>query len=192
MRPLLPSLGQLAALGNEPRVHPNGFIQLDLDDEHRLHVWHPRLPYRQNTYHPVHDHVFDFKSHVYSGRLVNVCYDVVPDELGSHVLWHAECVGGEESVLRPADDTGRMRLYMKYAEVKQPGEDYTFRAFTFHEILFNEPTLTIIRKCGPTIQQGATDRPSIAVPWGVEPDNDFRRDAVDQNALWVLIGEAYP
>ena len=37
---------QLRALGRKPRVHPNGFIQLDLNDAgtRRLHVWRDGIP----------------------------------------------------------------------------------------------------------------------------------------------------
>lgn len=186
----LPTLPALRCLG-DPRVHPNGFIQLDLNRSDRLHVWHPRNPYRQKTYHTVHDHVFGFASICFSGRLVNVAYDVSPDPAGTHVLWQAECTDGEESVLRPA--TGEpVRLRYRYAEVVQPGETYNFPAFQFHEPLFGEPSLTIIRKHDKTAHEGNPLHPLIAVPIGVVPDNDFRRDAVDVDVLWDLIEEAYP
>ncbi len=194
MRPDLPSIFELRNLGPaldyHPRVHPNGFIQLDLSDILRLHVWHPGLPYRQKTYHPVHDHVFDFTSYVYSGRLVHVAYDAVLNASSTHVLWTAECIGPNESVLRPTAD--RVRLVQVNARAVQPGEEYFFAAHEFHETLSNEPTLTIIRKNGATIYQGNDDVPSIAVPFGVEPDNDFRRDNVDVDTLWKLIEEAHP
>ena len=186
----LPTMRYLRSLG-DPRVHPNGFIQLDLNRSDRLHVWHPGLPYRQRTYHTVHDHVFGFVSTCFSGRLVNVVYDVAPDPAGTHVLWQAECTDGEESVLRPA--TGEpVRLRHIYAQVVQPGETYHLPAFKFHESLFGEPSLTIIRKDSDTAHEGNPHSPLIAVPAGVEPDNDFRRDAVDVDVLWGLIEEAYP
>lgn len=197
MRPL-PSLQELLALGNLPRVHPNGFIQLDLDVVHRLHVWHPALPYRQMTYSPIHDHVFGFTSRCYSGRIVHVPYNVAPDSKGgSHVLWEAVCLDGEETILAPIDNK---RVHLWYdqrndrpvVEVAQPGDTYYFEPFEFHEILFNEPSLTIIAKHDRTIYQGNPRRPRIAVPFGEQPDNDFRRGDADVHVLWTLIGEAYP
>lgn len=76
-----------------PRIHPNGFIQLDLteveEDWHRshkkghsgsnkrLHIWNPPgiiLPH-QETYNEVHDHVFDMHSTVVYGTLWQVLYE---------------------------------------------------------------------------------------------------------------------
>jgi hypothetical protein len=85
--PTLPTLreqvAELRAAGKgNPRVHPNGFIQLDLDhvadgwhaSHHRghsggrtrLHIWNPpgvTLPH-QDTVNEIHDHVFDMLSTV--------------------------------------------------------------------------------------------------------------------------------
>ena len=185
-----------------PRVHPNGFIQLDLDETRRLHVWHPALPYRQRTYHPVHSHVFDFTSHVYSGRLVNVEYraervfmSVAPDTAGLHSVAQAVCVdvgdGGQETMLRVQDDRV-YRLNTMIAEALHPGQSYDFPAGALHETLTGVPTLTVMVKHGRTTHQGNPQSPSVMVPFGVEPDNDFRRDEVDVEVLWRLIGKAWP
>lgn len=191
MTPYLPTMDELRTTGT-PRVHPNGFIQLDLDWHSRLHVWHPNLPYRQKTYHPVHDHVFDFNSYMFSGRLVHVPYVLLSTMHGTHCVWEATCTRDNESILEPIAQATPVRLVPYGAETLQPGEGYTFKAFRFHETLANEPTLTIIRKHDATIHQGNTDRPRIAVPVDVTPDNDFQRDAVDKEILWQLIEEAHP
>lgn len=194
MKPIhLPSLAELAAHCDEPRVHPNGFIQLDLDAVHRLHIWHPRLPYRQKTYHTVHDHVFGFTSQVFSGRIVNIWYKLIRDDLrGTHYMAQAECSTAEETRLVGTPRPDFYRLGYSDAKVVQPGEQYSFGAFLFHEILFGEPSLTIIRKDGLTAAQGNSQKPTVMVPRGVEPDNDFRRDDVDTDVLWELIAEAHP
>lgn len=191
MPPMLPSIKDLKALGS-PRVHPNGFIQLDLDEQFRLHVWHPDLPYRQETYHPIHDHVFDFTSYIYSGRLVHIVYNTIADSKGSHILWQAECTGPNESILVPCKDATRLRLCPMQSSVLQPGQSYHFKAFCLHETLSNEPTMTIMQKHGATIYQGNIHKPSIAVPFGVKADNKFRRDAVNTDILWNLISKAHP
>jgi hypothetical protein len=48
--------------GVRPRVHGNGFIQVDLTADTRLHVWGDKRIPRQNVYTPIHDHVFGFES----------------------------------------------------------------------------------------------------------------------------------
>ncbi len=194
MTPVLPRLEELAERFGDPRVHPNGFIQLDIDAGRRLNVWHPRLPYRQRTYHPVHDHVFGFTSHCYSGRLVNVAYTLEPHNRGTHTIWRVRATAsGEESMLFVLDGPGPMRLVHRHCFVVQPGESYDFPPFEFHESLSNEPTLTIMEKTSGTLKGGPnSDGASVAVPLGVSPDNDFRRDAVDTDVLWELIAEAHP
>ena len=57
-------INELKERGISPRVHGNGFIQVDLTHDTRLHVWGDKRIPRQNTYTPIHDHVFGFKSHL--------------------------------------------------------------------------------------------------------------------------------
>lgn len=187
----LPSLAELASSCHEPRVHPNGFIQLDMSELQRIHVWHPRLPYRQRTYHPVHDHAFAFTSMVHSGRLVNVQYDIASDDLrGAHYVAEAEGIGPSESVLRPVEPGRFYKLSARSpAAIVQPGERYHMDAGVLHETLSNEPTLTVMRKDYPGTPLW---KPRVMVPRGVAPDNEFRRSDVDTDLLWELIAEAHP
>ncbi len=191
--PYMDELRALGVVGHLPRVHPNGFIQLDLDERRRLHVYHPALEVHQKTYHPIHDHIFSFVSMIYSGRLINVAYDAVSDKLrGTHVVWQARSIGGEESVLERREDLIWRRLVPRVLQVFQPGEGYEFPAKLLHEVAFTVPTMTIIHKSAKTAAQGNKLVPVIMVPVGVEPDNDFRREDHDVEDLWRLIAEAHP
>src|SRR5512146_542220 len=52
-----------------PRVHGNGFIQLDITPTVRLHLWgDARIP-RQRVATTIHDHAFGFTSRVVLGSL---------------------------------------------------------------------------------------------------------------------------
>lgn len=42
---------------SEPRIHGNGFLQIDLDPLRRMHVWDHRWP-RQIRDSSIHDHAF--------------------------------------------------------------------------------------------------------------------------------------
>lgn len=65
---------------NPPRVHGNGFIQLDLDETMRLNVWgHPEIPHQSQTS-KIHDHRFSFISHVIIGALTNIEYRINYDQ----------------------------------------------------------------------------------------------------------------
>ena len=51
-------------LDARPRVHPNGFIQLDISPRKRFHIWaHPDIPQsgREDKEEDIHDHVFGFR-----------------------------------------------------------------------------------------------------------------------------------
>lgn len=49
-------------------LHGLGFIQIKLDDNQRLHIWHPDLPRRKCFEHSnIHNHRFAFKSTVLKG-----------------------------------------------------------------------------------------------------------------------------
>ena len=77
----LMSFAYLRAHGENIRVHGNGFLQLDLPDDCRLHIFaHPALPSQRQSTH-IHDRRFGFGSKVLRGRLVNVCYS-----LGNYIL----------------------------------------------------------------------------------------------------------
>lgn len=186
--PYLPSMADLRASPERPRVHHNGFIQLDLDARHRLHVWHPMLMIRQRTYNPVHDHAFDFQSFVFSGRLVHVVYSIEPGVFGTHCIWQPESVPGLPD--KYVQESTPVQLICQSALAFQPGEGYTFEAFKFHESLANEPTLTIIRK--EFEFEGSAAGASVLVPLGIEPDCEFKRSGHDEALLWELIKEAHP
>jgi hypothetical protein len=178
-----------------PRVHPNGFIQLDLDAQHRLHVWHPRLGIRQDSYSPVHDHIFGFESFIYSGRLVHVAYLRGRSVAPTHERWRvAHAAAGETTVLARVEGEDPCVLVATDTTVCQAGERYGFVAYRLHETLSNEPTLTIMRKVPFSGMRAGTncEGASVMVPIGQAPDNDFNREAFDAERLWTFVEEAYP
>ena len=63
------------SVGN-PRQHGNGFFQLDLYNEYRLHVWDPAYPLPQKVATPIHDHRFAFESLVLYGTQKHVTYNI--------------------------------------------------------------------------------------------------------------------
>src|SRR5665213_567737 len=75
-------IAQAIDAGSLPRVHGNGFIQLDVDPVTRIHFWgHHEIP-RAKPMTPVHDHVFDFTSAVTKGWVLNINYDSCLDPNG--------------------------------------------------------------------------------------------------------------
>ena len=187
----LPSLSYMMAAGGEPRVHGNGFIQLDIDEDHRLHVWgDPRIP-RQRVASPHHDHMFSFTSTVYRGRMVHVEYRLHSVPEGAYSVWEARMAEGHDTKLVPVEGAGRVHLIPINTLGILPGESYGFERLHIHESLIPELTVTIMRKHGKTLAEGATGRPPrVFLPYGREPDNDFNRHAYEAQMLWQIIAEA--
>ncbi len=185
---VLPTIDELRDTGNRPRVHGNGFIQLDLTDRLRLHVWgQPMIP-RQKVASTVHDHVFGFTSVCHVGRIINVNWRPTPSREGNYRLWQVQPVEtGNNTLLSLMDEPPVKLAHVSTREITA-GSTYYIFPFWFHETLATEPSLTIIEKDDDTlVQDPAGYRPRVCVPVGVEPDNKFSRDGHDEILLWNII-----
>jgi len=179
------NLGLLRKEGATPRVHGNGFIQLDLDEESRLHVWgDPEIP-KQKVPTPIHDHVFGFESLLLVGRLLNIRYDWHPRTWGNMEIYTVHCREGDDTSLKSTGEFGYAEpTSIEVIEWTSPKWRYRMFPHVFHESIATEPTATIIKKDGPT--QGATP-PRVLVPRRGEPDNNFDRHSFNEDMLWQII-----
>lgn len=180
---------QAHARGRVPRVHGNGFLQLDLSDNARLHIWgHAAIP-RQTTPTPIHDHRFGFASLILKGAMTNCLYEMMePNDVYKMKATHLE----HSAMVRDRQDTilvstGRLvHLASRGAITYLPGDSYSMRIGEIHESVVTQPTVTVILKVGLTLAQGGAP-PSIFVPLDMEPDNTFHRYSMDQELLWAII-----
>lgn len=180
----------------DPRVHGNGFIQVDLDPTHRLHVWgHPDIP-RQSVNSPIHDHIFGFTSTCLVGRLVNVVYMVSPvweNYVGAFDLYEAQPPAhGHDSKLVLVENAGyAFKVTPTRTDTVVPGQTYDIDILQYHETFATEPSATVIKNNGQTIQQnpGSRRKPRVLLPMGVQPDNAFNRHAFDRDLLMGIIRE---
>jgi hypothetical protein len=182
------------AAGRRPRVHPNGFIQLDLtaDGWMHLHVW-PDPPINsavlQKTRHTIHDHKFDMESTVLRGVLRNVTYEAVPFMAGSsgpaaymlHRAYSNHVVGGTDTILKP--DPGIYRLRELACEQVNEGATYRIPAYIFHDSIVFGCVVTLMTKTAVHPDY----LPRIAVPLGVVPDNTFSRHTMSHEKLHEII-----
>lgn len=186
---LLPNYDELRAAGHKPRVHGNGFIQLDLNDDgtKRLHVWHEDIP-RQTVPTPIHDHVFSIRSTVLTGLLIHEELVLTRGPEGTHWVCHAEQQPGtQNTILVPDDEMGVVGLEVAQHLRLAPGSIYTFPAWHFHQTDHVGLTATIMDKINAPAEYG---RPRVLVPKDAEPDNDFHRDGHDEELLWRMIEAA--
>jgi hypothetical protein len=179
----LPTINELLLAGEEPRVHGNGFIQLDLPDGSRLHVWDDAVP-RQEVSSSIHDHAFGFNSTVICGKLVNIEY-ILHYHLNG---FYAICTpqrreGTEDTKLMPTGQ--RANLTVLRMDTYTKGQSYHFEPLVFHDTQHDGLTATIMRKT-----ERLQVEPRVLVPFGTEPDNEFDRDSFDPGILWPIIDRA--
>ena len=183
------------------RVHPNSFIQVDLDpaedswhESHkqghsgamrRLHIWNPDahdLP-RQKTVNEIHDHVFDMHSTVIKGTLTQKLYWFVVGGIdqASHELYRAVYNKSSDSRLEALGIKGVLRRFDSFNI--HMTQTYTQPAFTLHD---SEPigcTVTVMEKTD--VHEGEA---SVLCPIGSPPDNSFdRASAADPDYLWQAV-----
>lgn len=182
------NISELKKRGIRPRVHGNGFIQVDLTETTRLHVWGDKRIPRQNVYTPIHDHVFGFKSTLIVGRLINITYSAHRAKYGDYRVFEPNMREGEDTILVPT--RGRMRIAPTQADLIEQNtsnKTYEIDPFIFHETFVTEPTVTIIEKTGPTQAQGCEVKPRVLVRYDQEPDNEFNRYTADPELLWRIV-----
>lgn len=184
------TVDELKNMGVEPRVHGNGFLQLDLDAHQRLHVWgHPALP-RQDVNTAIHDHRFGFVSKVLAGRLVNARYytyslddDPELDVPPTHSVFIPVPREGEDTELRP---TGKQVVAHVYSiRFINRGDSYEMLPGEYHETFSEQLTVTLMAKTA--IEQR---EPRVLVPLGSFPDNSFNRHSFNQDLLWSVVADA--
>lgn len=197
-------IDELRAGRHRPRLHGNGFIQLDITDRTRLQIWpFPEIG-KQQVSTQIHNHVFGFTSEILLGRTLNVDYEVL-DTMWSrlpatHEAYEAVPRAGSDTELQPIGRHVSVRV--KNVQLLSAGDIYSFPPFAFHEHLpTRELVATVMTKtlsvCTARIGGAFYDltepslnqilRPQVLVPEGVRPDNEFDRHDVNENDLWDII-----
>lgn len=177
--------------GRNPRVHGNGFLQIDLEIDgevgsERVHIFgHPALP-RQKVPTPIHDHRFGFRSTVLRGRMVNVTYALsVQARTPTHDVYVPCPRVGEDTELQFSGVRGALRV--STTEVVVPGDSYVMQSGVLHETLTNEVTITHMRKTTMSALN-----PRVLCPIGRTPDNDFERgSALSVPDLWLIVEDSF-
>lgn len=182
--------------GENPVLHPEGFVQLRLDSagDKKLHVWHPDLP-RYADSDTIHDHVWGMTSTVLVGVQMNIEYSMRIAAGGDWQLWGvvdldqiepsaAGCVGAVSSDRPGLGGTVIAPLGVYAWVAAQPdhtifvGEAYTMPSRTLHRSVAVEPTATYMRKYDRLVGQ----QPLVLARAGASPDRSpegIRHDVGD-------------
>lgn len=168
-------------------LHGLGFIQLKLDGNQRMHVWHPDLP-RRDCYaaSAVHNHRFGFTSRVLKGTQINQRCDleVVKPGTGSHLLISHNGPrnekGGRES--HPVAD---VNVHMREVERYLPGDEYAMSPFEYHHTPCDGVVITVMRKHQESaIHANSVCRRDVAFHY------DFDRFQLSPNELFDVVMDA--
>lgn len=187
-------ISRLAMLRAEPRFHGNGFIQLQLNDRTRLHIWHPKLPPIPDHNATIHDHVWDMESVVLLGSLTHYTYDVREPELLDKILVDMYSVGAADKQ-GVGDMLGFRQALIKTGAYSMAERSvYQFPAHRFHASVAHwlpeeqAPLVaTLMTKQTP---RGKTS-PRIVCPSGATPVDAFdEKHQPISSLMWMIIERA--
>ncbi len=167
-------------------LHGLGFVQVQLEGNQRLHVWHPELPRRACFEHSaIHDHRFNFTSRVIVGTQINHAFEMERHDDGDFVLYLHEgmrTAGGG----RPWTPDGCANMIPDGVYWISAGNDYNTQAYDYHR---TEPggdgrVATIMAKRGEYL-----DGAHSSCRCGVAPDTDFDRFQWAPSRLWEVVSD---
>lgn len=191
------SLYELLRRNYQPRLHPNGFVQIDMDScdmfgggrvETRVDVFHPDLlSMRQQCFSTIHDHSWDLYSQVLVGRLANVVYDYRSADFEIGFTMH-KCAPSDpyQSSNQVVETNHWVDAHPVSSDMIMAGECYSLSRAVFHETLTSVPTVTLLTKTYPS---GDLTPARLLVPIG-ETYDDFDRNGADEEVLWRVVKRA--
>lgn len=168
----------LRLIGAKPHYFGLGFIQMKFDDTLRMHFWHPELMATVGE-EELHDHRYDFRSHVLHGKTTHEVYDLVADEAGDHGVFHVSCKPGDAH-----DPVQIGRGFVKpagsYTMVK--GSVYDFPHTQFHRIRATE-CITLVER-----REVVKDLATVIKPLEAGHVCPFSK-TITEDRLWGYISE---
>lgn len=166
-------------------LHGLGFIQVKLEGNQRLHVWHPELPRRKCFVHSsIHNHRFSFLSTVLVGVQVNRKVRVEHDPDGLHDLISHDGPRSEKGG-RLSYVAGRVRATPLAMTYHGPGETYYMPEQEYHDTPNSGIVVTVVRK----LSEGTVHACSL-IEHGHVFDQDFDRFQLSADELWQFVRDA--
>jgi hypothetical protein len=189
---LIPALQEridfLETHGAKVQSQPLGFMRLPLrigqrNNEHGqfVHAWMPGLPLQEGGPFP-HTHVFHLTSRVVRGRVIDTLLQPVENPTGAYKLVPAKC---SDDHCKPLECYSRVDLHSTRETTIEQDEVYEVPKGTFHTTTVLGVALTLIEKSNVDESD-----PILAIPVHTSiPQEQFRRDQLDQRFAWEKIRE---
>lgn len=176
--------------GLVPRLHGNGFTQLYLNENQRLHVWHDSLPSIPNHNAKIHDHTWLLESQVLFGTVIHKPYEWSLSTMGDydmHLIRQSVIRGREEGSYH--EFVGRGNIHSAGEYRMSEGSYYKYPSGHLHESDHLGLTATLMTKT-----KSLTDHefPVLVCPHGETPRNAF--DPAHQppvERMWQVINKAW-
>lgn len=175
------TLENITFYGKNLRVHGNAFLQLDLPNDQRLHIWPEERLETQKVYTGIHNHRFSFVSKILLGRLTHIEYDVQPSDNGSYHLYKTIRTKDGESLAQAS--ASRFKLTGRREFRLAQGSYYEFSWNEFHESYGTGLTATLMEK---TAVNEDIDVLTLC-PWDKEPDLEYDWFSFNDDYLWDII-----
>ena len=175
---------------NSPRIHGNGFIQLDIGENYRVNFWgHKDIP-KQDVDTSIHDHEFDFISVILKGYLLNTKYDKVIGN--THKVYVPKISEGHNTKLIYTKTDTAIReseveqiFFVDILDLKTK-KSYYMLAGELHQTQAFKPAVTLMKKI-PKPSFIKKHSATVLVKAGERPDNKFDRHSYENDFIWDLI-----
>lgn len=163
-------------------LHGLGFIQVKLQGNRRLHVWHPDLPRRDCYAHSaIHNHRFAFRSTVLKGVQRNQRADLIIHPEGSHTVISHDGPRSEKGG-RLSYPAGRVNVVLREMESYMAGCIYETPQLEYHHTPNDGIVVTIMEK----LSEGRIHACSV-IENPHEFHQDFDRFQLSPAELWSFV-----
>ncbi len=171
-------------------LHGLGFLQIQLTDQLRIHVWHPDLPRRRCFKHSsAHNHRFGFESTVLAGIIVNhimapITTTGINKDEQYYLYKHDGPRGSHGNRAWMIDESGPWRFVHVSATSYVAGQKYPMLPYVYHETAIpgGGKAATLMHKT----EEHKTPAHS-ACRVGVEPDETFDRFQMTNDDMWAIV-----
>jgi hypothetical protein len=118
-----------------------GFIQLKLNTMSRVHFWHPSLA-ADLPEEELHDHRYNFTSHILKGQLANVIWQFLPSDTGTLELVTVDC---KPNTISEPVVIGKGHTALLASHTMHAGDSYRMYMDTFHRIHATHAITLLVR-----------------------------------------------